>query len=335
MRFGLALPQYGFSLPGGQEIGFGDTVAWARRAERLGFDSVWLSDHFFYSFARYGADPAPIAAIEPMTALAGIAAVTARVRLGTLVLCAPFRHPALLGKMAATIDRISGGRLDLGLGAGWLEEEFEAFGFPFGTVAERFDTLEGTLAALSELQSGRAATYDGPTATLRDARLLPAPVHGRVPVWVGGKGGPRLLRLAARYADGWNAVWRIDADDYAKRVTAAREACELVGRDPATFHFSVGLYSLVGKDEREARSLFERGRAAFPAGAMDAETWASWSVDTLSGSPDQAIERVRQLETLGAEEIVVSPWVLPFAMHEPTVVDVLAERVIAPLRMSH
>jgi len=335
MRFGLALPQYGFSLPGGQEIGFGVTADWARRAERLGFDSVWLSDHFFYSFGRYGADPAPIAAIEPMTALAGIAAVTTRVRLGTLVLCAPFRHPALLAKMAATIDRISGGRLDLGLGAGWLQDEFDAFGFPFGTVAERFETLEGTLAALSALQSGQPATYEGSTVTLREAVLLPAPVHGRVPVLVGGKGGPRLLQLAARYADGWNAVWRIDADDYANRVTAAREACDTVGRDPATFRFSVGLYSLVGTDEREARSLFERGRAAFPGGAMDAETWASWSVDTLSGSPDQVIERVRQLEALGVEEIVVSPWVLPFAVHEPAVVDVLAERVIAPLRMSH
>jgi probable F420-dependent oxidoreductase len=331
MRFGLALPQYAFSLPDGQQIGFESTVDWARRAEELGFDSVWLSDHLFYSFARYGADPTPIAAIEPMTALAGIAALTTRVRLGTLVLCAPFRHPALLAKMAATIDRISGGRLDLGLGAGWLQEEFDAFGFPFGSVGTRFDTLEETLAALAALQSGRPATYEGPTVTLRDALLVPPPVHGRVPVWVGGKGGPRLLRLAARYADGWNAVWRIDPDDYANRVNAAHEACESVGRDPATFRLSVGLYSVVGGDEGEARALFERGRAAFPGGAMDTETWASWRADTMSGSPDQVIERVQHLESLGVEEIVVSPWVLPFTVHELSVVDVLAERVIAPL----
>ncbi len=334
MRFGLALPQYGFSLPGGQQIGFAETADWARRAEQLGFDSVWLSDHLFYSFARYGADPAPIAAIEPMTALAGIAAVTTRVRLGTLVVCAAFRHPALLAKMAATIDRISGGRLDLGLGAGWLQEEFDAFGFPFGTMTERFDALEETLAALSALQSGRPATYEGSTVTLRDALLLPAPVNGRVPVFVGGKGGPRLLQLAARYADGWNVVWRIDAEDYARRVTAAREACETLGRDPATFRLSVGMYSVVGEDESEARAAFERGRAGFPGGAMDTETWESWRADTLSGSPSQVIERVHELKALGVEEIVVSPWVLPFAVHEPAVVDVLAERVIAPLRAS-
>src|SRR6185295_1777431 len=127
MRFGLALPQYGFSLPDGA-VGFETTAAWARRAEELGFDSVWLSDHFFYTFTRYGGDPTPIPAIEPLTALAALATMTSRVRLGTLVLCAPFRHPALLAKMAMTIDRLSGGRLDLGLGAGWLREEFDAFG---------------------------------------------------------------------------------------------------------------------------------------------------------------------------------------------------------------
>ncbi|MGZ8607156.1 MAG: LLM class flavin-dependent oxidoreductase, partial [Actinomycetota bacterium] len=173
MRFGLALPQYGFSLPNG-EVGFETTAAWARRAEELGFDSVWLSDHFFYTFARYGGDPAPIPAIEPMTALAALAAITSRVRLGTLVLCAPFRHPALLAKMAVTIDHLSGGRLDLGLGAGWLEGEFDAFGFPFGTIGERFTALEDALAALSALQSGEPATYVGSSVTLRDALLLPA-----------------------------------------------------------------------------------------------------------------------------------------------------------------
>ena len=105
-------------------------AAWARRAEAMGFDSVWVSDHFFYTFARYGADPSPIAALEPMTALAGLAAVTERVRLGTLVLCSPFRHPALVAKMATTIDGISGGRLDLGVGAGWMQEEFDAVRLP-------------------------------------------------------------------------------------------------------------------------------------------------------------------------------------------------------------
>jgi alkanesulfonate monooxygenase SsuD/methylene tetrahydromethanopterin reductase-like flavin-dependent oxidoreductase (luciferase family) len=174
MRFGLSLPHYGFSLPTGQ-ITFADAAGWARRAEGLGFDSVWVSDHFFYSFARYGADPSPIASLELLTTLAGVAAVTDRVRLGTLVLCAAFRHPALLAKAATSIDLVSGGRLDLGLGAGWMAEEFEAFGYRFGSPGERFTVLEETVDVLKKLFGGEAVTHDGATVTLRDAVLRPAP----------------------------------------------------------------------------------------------------------------------------------------------------------------
>ena len=158
MRFGLSLPHYGFSLPTGR-IAFADTAEWARRAEALGFDSVWVSDHFFYSFARYGADRSPIASLEPLTTLAGIAAVTDRVRLGTLVLCAAFRHPALLAKAATSIDLLSGGRFDLGLGAGWMAEEFEAFGYRYGSTGERFAILEETLDVLKQLFTGEPVSY--------------------------------------------------------------------------------------------------------------------------------------------------------------------------------
>jgi len=137
--------------------------------------------------------------------------------------------------------------------------------------------------------------------------------------------------LAATYADGWNAVWRVQPDDYAERAAAARRACETTGRDPSTFRRSVGLYTVVGRDEADARGAFERGRATFPGGAMDAETWDSWRADTLSGSPEQVLERIRRFETLGVDEIVVSPWVLPYAVSEPEIVDVFAEHVIARL----
>jgi probable F420-dependent oxidoreductase len=331
MRFGLSLPHYGFSIPGEQPT-FGSLAAWAGRAEAAGFDSVWVSDHFFYSFGRYGADPAPIASLEPMTSLAGLAAVTQRVRLGALVLCASFRHPALLAKMAATIDGIAAGRLDLGLGAGWLEQEFDAFGYRFGSLGERFAILEEALAVLDAMGSGGPVTFDGPTVRLREARLLPAPVQDRIPVWVGGKGGPRLLRAAARHAAGWNVVWRVDPAWYAGQGAAIERACDEVGRDPATFRRSVGLYSLLGEDEGSARAAFERGRAAMPGGAMDGDTYEGWCADTLSGTPAQAIERIRALEALGVEEIVVAPWVLPFAIPEPGLVDLFVEAVMRPLR---
>jgi probable F420-dependent oxidoreductase len=332
MRFGLSLPHYGFSLPSG-ETSFAAVASWATRAEALGFDSVWVSDHFFYSFARYGADPTPIGSLEPLTTLAGIAALTRRVRLGTLVLCAPFRHPALLARTAASIDLLSGGRLDLGLGAGWLREEFDAFGYRFGTVGERFEALEESLDVIRRLFAGDPVTFDGPTVTLREAVLAPAPERPP-PVWVGGKGGPRLLALAARLADGWNTVWRVSPERYADMVGAVRSACETAGRDPATFGLSLGLYSLIGEDEPSARAAFERGRAAAPGDAMAGDDYGSWVADTLSGTPEQVLERVAAFEALGVRELIVSPWVLPFAIHEADQVELFAERVIGPARVA-
>jgi probable F420-dependent oxidoreductase len=330
MRFGLTLPHYGFSLPSG-EVGVADAVGWAVRAEQLGFDSVWVSDHFLYSFARYGADPTPIASLEPLTTLAAIAAATERVRLGTLVLCASFRHPAILAKAVATLDRLSGGRVDLGLGAGWLEDEFGAFGYAFGTVGERFDVLEETLEVVGPLLDGERVTREGAGVPLRDAALMPAPAV-RPPVWLGGKGGPRLLGLAARLADGWNVAWRLSPDGYVAKVDDVRRACDRVGRDPATFHRSIGLYSLIGEDPAAAEAAFERGRAAAPGDAMTGDDHDSWRADTLSGTPHEVLERVAAFEELGVEEIVLAPWVLPFAIHEPEQVELFAATVIDPLR---
>ena len=325
MRIGLAIPQYGFSLPTGA-IRFEDAAGWARRAEELGFDGVWLSDHFFYSFARYGAGEAPIAALEPLTTMAGIAAVTDRVRIGVLVLCAAFRHPAMVAKAGATIDAISRGRVELGLGAGWLEQEFEAFGFRFGSVGERFDALEDALAITDGLLGGRTPfSHEGRIWSLHNGRLSPTPAQQPIPVWVGGKGGPRLLRAAARWARGWNVVWRMPLGAYGAALDGVRAACDATGRDPATFGLSVGLYGIAGRTEDEARATFERARAAFPGDAMADETWASWRADTLSGSLEQIRERADAFAALGVSDLVVSPWTLPFTVIESSQVDLFAE----------
>jgi probable F420-dependent oxidoreductase len=333
MRFGLALPHYDFSLPAGEPASFRRLAEYAELAERLGFDSVWISDHFFYTFARYGGDERPLGSLEALTAIAGVAAVTERVRLGSLVLCAPFRHPAILAKMATTIDAISGGRLDLGLGAGWLREEFSAFGYEFGTAGERFARLEDTLRALGALFADEPGTLALRDLRLRDARVLPGPVQKpHPPIWLGGKGGDRLLGLAARYADGWNTVWRRSVTDYRSNLDGVRRACDAIGRDPATFRLSLGMYCLVGEKERDLAELFDEGRRSFPGGAMAGETLETWCADTLSGTPERVIERVHAFEDLGVEELIVSPWVLPFAVPRPELLDVFAGSVIGPLR---
>ena len=249
MRIGLALPHYDFSIPG-ESASFARAAEFAKRAEGLGFDSVWVSDHFFYSLARFGAGGTLQGSLEPLSTLAGLAALTERVRLGPLVLGAPFRHPAVVAKAAGTIQQLSRGRFDLAVGAGWYQEEFDAFGYDYSSVGGRFAMLEEYVKVLVLLLREGPASFEGKFFALHEAYNHPLP-DPRPPLWLGGKGGDRLLRLAARHADGWNTVWRWTVEGYAARVRRAREICEGSGRDPATLGLSVGLYTIVGEDEAD------------------------------------------------------------------------------------
>lgn len=330
MRFGLALPQYDFSLPRGEPISHRALLEHAREAERMGFDSVWVSDHLFYSLARYGEGDRKLGALEPMTALAALAAATERVRLGSLVLCAGFRHPAVVAKMATTIDLLSAGRLDLGIGAGWYREEHEAFGYGFPTTGERFEVLEETLQVLRLLFAEGPADFEGKRFRLQTAHNQPLPIQeGGPPIWLGAKGGDRALRLAARLAAGWNTVWRWSVAAYAERSAAADRACEDAGRDPATLRRSIGLYAILGEDEADLRSRFEAMRAFRPS-ALASETLESFAADTLTGTAEQVLERTRAFGELGVEELIVSPGPLPFAAPDPSMLGLFAEAVMAP-----
>lgn len=335
MRVGLALPHYDFSLPGGGPITFEAVADVASRAERLGFDSVWMSDHFFASLDRYGGGPDRYGSLEPLVTLGGLATVTERVRLGTLVLSAGFRHPAILAKSATAIDRLSRGRFELGLGAGWFGPEFEAFGLSFGTVGERFDLLEETLAYLEALFGPEPASFDGERFRLEEAYNRPPPVQEpRPPIHVGGKGGPRLLRLAARYADGWNAVWRWTPATYAERAAAARAACERVGRDPATLRLSLGLYTAIGEDEADLARRWELARERLPAGVADAVGLEAMRAEGLAGTAEQAIERIGAFAALGVDELIVCPAPVWFAMPDPSMLELLSETVLPHVRTS-
>jgi probable F420-dependent oxidoreductase len=331
MRFGLALPHYGYSLPDGGAVSFGRVRDFARRAERLGFHSVWISDHFVFSLAKYGGPTEPYGTPEAVTTLAGLAAATERVRLGTLVLCSWFRHPAILAKAATAIDLLSGGRLDLGMGAGSRPDEFEQFGYPPGTTAERFQDLEETLAVLNLLFEDGPATWEGRRFRLQDAYNRPRPAQApRPPLWVGGKGGPRVLGLVARYADGWNGAWTWTPEDYGLRAGALREACERSGRDPSTVRLSVGLLTLVGEDERDLVARYRALQRWTPGGGLDGQMLEDWARNTLTGTPEPVLDRVARFAALGVEEVVVSLASVPFAMYDDSMLDLFAEAVIGP-----
>lgn len=330
MKFGLALPHYDFSAPDGAPVSWERLAQTARRAEALGFDSVWISDHFFLTLERYGGGrEEAYGSPEALTALAALAAVTERVRLGTLVLCAGFRHPALLAKSAVTVDLLSRGRLDLGLGAGWMEEEYRAFGYQFGDLDHRFEILEETLMALGLLFGEGPATWEGRHFRLHEAYARPRPAQEpRPPLWVGGKGGPRILRLVARHADGWNTVWAWTPEGYAERARALDRACEREGRDPSTVRRSVGLYTLVGEDERDLSARYRALQAWTPGGGLDGRPLEEWGRDKLAGTAEQVLDRLAAFAEHGVEEIILSLASIPFGLYDESALDVLAESVM-------
>jgi probable F420-dependent oxidoreductase len=224
IRLGLNLP-YAEGSMAGLTPGWPDILAMAQAAETVGFDAVWISDHVGFG------DPAGewTGAWEAWTLLSALAASTERVMLGTYVLCTPFRNPALLAKMAETLDEVSGGRVILGLGAGWNEVEFESYGFPF---EERFGRFEDSLRIISSMLRTGVADHAGRFAQARHARLAPrGPRPGGLPIMVGAE-GPRMLRLTAELADHWNYGLHL-ASETAAMIPMVNEACRAAGRDPA------------------------------------------------------------------------------------------------------
>jgi F420-dependent oxidoreductase-like protein len=217
------------------------TVAVARDAERLGVESIWLFDHF-HTIPR----PTDEITFESFTTLSALAALTERVRLGHVVICTAFRNPALTAKMISTMDTISGGRMELGIGAGWKRDEWEAYGYGFPDTAERLARLRDDLGVIEAMLAGdrhQHATFEGEHAHVKNARNVPKPIQQpRVPIMVGGNGPNVTWRLAARYADELN-VDGMAPDEVAEALPTIRQRCEEIGRDPATLAISVHLWA--------------------------------------------------------------------------------------------
>ncbi|HEY6014135.1 MAG TPA: TIGR03560 family F420-dependent LLM class oxidoreductase [Candidatus Limnocylindrales bacterium] len=242
MKIGTIVPQ-GWV---GEYDGWDPVEAWqrtthlAQEADRLGFESVWLFDHF-HTIPR----PTDEITFESFTALAALAAVTRRVRLGHVVICTGFRNPALTAKMISTMDTISGGRMELGIGAGWKRDEWVGYGYGFPETKERLARLADDLEVITRMLAGdrhQHATYEGRYARVNDARNVPKPIQRpRVPIMIGGNGPNVTWRLAARHADELN-VDGMSPDDVAAALPVIRSRCEEIGRDPATLAVSVHLW---------------------------------------------------------------------------------------------
>jgi F420-dependent oxidoreductase-like protein len=250
MKLGIITPQ-GWT---GEYDGWEPERAWARsvavaqQADRLGFESVWLFDHL-HTVPR----PTDEITFESFTALSALAALTERVRLGHIVICNGFRNPALTAKMASTLDTISGGRFELGIGAGWKRDEWNAYGYGFPDTKVRLAMLHDALEVISRmLEPGRAAhaTYQGPYHSVTDARNVPKPIQATgMPVMVGGNGPNVTWRLAARYADELN-LDGLSPDEVREALPIIRSRCAEIERDPDSLAVSVHVWW--GTDEWRA-----------------------------------------------------------------------------------
>ena len=216
------------------------TVAVAKQAERLGFESVWLFDHF-HTVPR----PTDEITFESFTSLAALAALTERVRIGQIVICNGFRNPALTAKMAATLDTISGGRFELGIGAGWKRDEWLAYGYGFPETKVRLAMLHDALEVISRMLEGDAsvhASHDGPYHHVDGARNVPKPVQPTgMPIMVGGNGPKVTWRLAARFADELN-LDALSPAEVRDAIPVIRARCEEIGRDPGSLAVSVHVW---------------------------------------------------------------------------------------------
>jgi probable F420-dependent oxidoreductase len=264
----------------------------ARRMEAVGLDSIWVYDHLLYRWPGRTTD----GIWECWTMLSALAEATQRIQLGTLVACSQFRNPALMAKMAATLDEVSGGRLTLGLGAGWHEPEFDAFGFPFDQRVSRF---EEALQIISPLLRNGRVDFSGKYYAARDCELIPrGPRPAGLPLLLAGK-APRMLRLVARYADAWNTAWYASPTRARASIDQVHAACKAEGRDPATLGLTVSV------------------PVSFPdLGGGSARG------DSVNGPPHAIAETLHGFKALGAEHVMVE-----FAPYTPEALDRFAKAV--------
>jgi F420-dependent oxidoreductase-like protein len=295
-------------------------LALAATAERLGFEALFRSDHYFSATGVDGRG-----STDAWTLLAALAARTERIRLGTLVSPATFRLPSVLAKSAATVDEISGGRVEIGMGAGWWVEEHAQFGFPFPPARERFEMLEEQLEIVHRLFTEDRFTFEGRHYTLDAAEFLPKPVQRpRPPIVLGGtKVGPWMQRLIGTWADEFNTVGGTP-DQVRQRFERARDGTNASGREAGSLVTSLMTWCFVASTQDEYLATLERARSQDPtAGSFDAYR-ADVEADCIVGTPERAAERLSEYAAAGVERIMLNHTLYD----EPEMLELLASEVV-------
>ena len=276
-RFGVHTGLQHTSIPELREL-------WAR-IEAIGFDWISIWDHFYA--ADNSGDPQSLEAVASHTALA---ASTTRVTCGSLVYSAGYRHPAVLANAAATMDQVANGRIALGLGAGWLQNEYDVYGLPFGSAGERLRMLEEYVQCVRGLLTQERTTFDGEFFHLRDAMCEPKPVQERLPIWIGGGGEKVTLRIAAQHADAWNVPF-VPPKVWARKSAVLDAWCDKVGRDPADITRAVNV-GMAFTDEALRIQFGPMADGVKPG--------------VLTGSVQEMVDKVGAYVDAGAEWVIVA-----------------------------
>ena len=282
-------------IEGQEGVSWGDWVALGRAVEESGLEGLFRSDHYA------GSSDDPRGALDAWTQIAALAALTSRIRLGSLVSPVTFRHPSLLAKAVVTADHVSGGRVELGIGTGWMEKEHTRYGFPFPELSTRLEMLEEQLEIIVRQWTEDELDFEGRHYRIQGLRALPRPLQQpRPPVIVGGSARPRTARLAARFADEYNTIYA-SADELRERRENVRSASVEAGREPLVFSLMTGC--VVGRDTAELHGRVRRLLAKMGRDD-DPEAFVRERRDRfVIGTVDEAIERLRELEDAGVGRI--------------------------------
>jgi alkanesulfonate monooxygenase SsuD/methylene tetrahydromethanopterin reductase-like flavin-dependent oxidoreductase (luciferase family) len=283
VHFGVTLPQIKRSWQ--------ETRAAALEFEALGFHSLWLNDHL------YGIPMPTIPILEAWTTLSAVGGITAKAELGLLVSPPGFRNPALYAKMAATLDHITGGRVIVGLGAGWFAQEFEGYGYRFPPTRTRLEQLLEAVTIMKRMWTEDAPSFQGKHFHIDAALCLPRPTR-RPPILIGGGGEKVLLRIAAEHADLWNNL-AVHQGALAAKIDVLRRHCGEVGRDFDSIKLSQQTLVVIGEDERNGREKMQKATGLYGGHLGDIENHGIW------GSPEQVIERVERHVRLGVRHFVI------------------------------
>jgi F420-dependent oxidoreductase-like protein len=268
-----------------QKVSTDELRSFWEHIESLGYGWISIWDHFYAADMTGDAE-----CLEAVSMHAALACSTTKVRCGSLVYSVGYRHPAVLANAIATIDHLSGGRVDVGLGAGWSQLEYDAYGIPFPSVGTRMAQLEEGIQVLRGLLHDEVTSFDGRWFQLHDARNEPRPVQAKVPIWVGGGGERKTLRIAAKYADGWNVPF-ISPEEFARKRDVLHQHCEDVGRDAAEIRCTVNVG--MAFDEESITQQFGRIKDAVRPGV-------------LFGTEEQILDRAGQYVEAGAEQINIA-----------------------------